>query len=164
MADEDGHGCGSIGRWLAVLCAAAGVGIAFLMLRAMGVPKFVVPLNPPPKEIIIGLIALFVAAGLLGKKAGMYLCGKSHDWALNVVVGIGVAFGSIAIAVLTGTFVGVVGEARQIFSSVDFNPLNALLGFFIPLGIVLFFGGVPAAFLGVFYGLLVRNRLRKLNL
>lgn len=164
MLDEDGHGCGSIGRWLSVMCAAAGVGIAFLMLRAMDVPKFVVPLNPPPKELIIGLIALFVAAALLGKKAGMYLCGKSHDWALNVVVGIGVAFGSIAIAVLTGTFVGVVSEAPQIFTSVDFHPLKALIGFFIPLGIVLFFGGIPAAFLGVFYGLLVRNRLRKLNL
>ena len=164
MLDEDGHGCGSIGRWLAVLCAAAGVGIAFLMLRAMGVPKFVVPLNPPPKEIIIGLIALFVAAALLGKKAGMYLCGKSHNWALNIVVGIGVAFGSIAIAVVTGTFVGFIGEAPQILSSPDFHPLNVLMGFLILLGIVLFFGGIPAAFLGVFYGLLVRNRLRKLNL
>ena len=164
MLDEDGHGCGSIGQWVAIVCAAAGVGIAFLMLRAMGVPKFVVPLNPPPKELIIGLIALFIGAALLGKKAGMYLCGKSQAWALNVVVGIGVAFGSIAIAVLTGTFVGVVSEAPRLFGSVDFNPLNALLGFFIPLGIVLFFGGIPAAFLGVLYGLVVRNRLRKLNL
>jgi hypothetical protein len=163
MLNEDGHGCGSIGRGIAVLCAAVGVVTALVMVWVMGVPKFVIPLNPPPKEIIVGLIALFIAAAWLGNKAGIYLCGKGHDWASNVVVGIGVAFGSIAIAVLTGTFVGVVSEARQIFSSVDFNPLNALLGFFFPLGMVLFFGGVPAAFLGVVYGFLVRNRLRKLN-
>ena len=36
MLDEDGHGCGRIGSWVAVLCAAAGVVTAFVMLRAMG--------------------------------------------------------------------------------------------------------------------------------
>lgn len=163
MLNEDGHGCGSIGRGTAVLCAALGVVTALVMVCAMDLPSFIIPLNPPPKEIIVGLVALFIAAAWLGKKAGFYLCRKDYDWPLNVVVGLGVAFGSIALAVTTGTFVGVLGEARELISSVDFNPLNILLGFFFPLLLVLFFGGIPAAFLGVFYGFLVRSRLRRLN-
>ncbi|HKY28317.1 MAG TPA: hypothetical protein VJM12_10265 [Pyrinomonadaceae bacterium] len=163
MLNEDGHGCGSIGRWIAFLFAALGVVAAIVMVRALRIPQFVVPLNAPTKEMIVGLIALFVAASWLGKKAGTYLCDKTHDTAMNVLVGLGVAFGSISISVMTGTFLGVVSEAPQIFSSVDFNPLYALLGFFIPLLIVLFFGAIPAILLGVLYGFLIRNRLRKLN-
>jgi len=163
MLDEDDHGCGSIGRWIALVCAALGVVAAIVMVRAIGIPKFVVPLNAPTKEMIVGLIALFIAAAWLGKKAGMYLCDKSHDTAMNVVVGLGVAFGSISISVMTGTLVGMVSELPRISGSVNFNPLYVLLGFFIPLFFVLLFGAIPAILLGVLYGFLVRNRLRNLN-
>lgn len=163
MLDEDGHRCGSIGRWIAVVCAALGVVAALVMVVALDFPSFLVPLNPPPKEIIVGLIALFIAASWLGKKAGMYLCDKTHDTAMNVVVGLAVAFGSISISVMTGTLVGMVSELPRISGSVNFNPLYVLLGFFIPLFFVLLFGAIPAILLGVLYGFLVRNRLRNLN-
>ena len=163
MPDEEGHGCGNIGRWIAFLCAALGVVAAIVMVRAIGIPSFIVPLNPPTKEMIVGLIALFIAAAWLGKKAGMYLCDKSHDTAMNVLVGLGVAFGSISISVMTGTLFSFVSMAGEIFGSVNFNPLYVLLGFFIPLFIVLLFGAIPAILLGILYGFLVRNRLRDLN-
>ena len=163
MLDEDGHGCGSIGRWIALVCAALGVVAAIVMVRAIDIPKFIVPLNAPTKEMIVGLIALFIAAAWLGNKAGKYLCDKSHDTAMNVLVGLGVAFGSISISVMTGTFVGIVSEVPRISGSVNFNPLYVLLGSFIPLFFVLLFGAIPAILLGVLYGFLVRNRLRNLN-
>ena len=145
------------------MCAALGVVIAFVIVLAMDLPEFILPVYPPSKEIIVGLVALFIAAAWLGTKAGWYLCRKEHDRALNVVVGLGVAFGSIAVAVMTGTLLGVVSEADEIFGSTAITPAGVLLGMFFPLLIVLLFGGIPAAFLGVLYGFVVRNCLRKLN-
>ena len=163
MLDEDGHGCGSIGRWIAVVCAALGVVAAIVIVRAIGIPSFIVPLNSPTKEMIVGVIALFIAAAWLGNKAGMYLCDKSHDTAMNVLVGLGVAFGSISISVMTGTLFGVVSAAGEIFRSTTITPVGIFLGLFFPLLIVLLFGAIPAILLGVLYGFLVRSRLRNLN-
>ena len=162
MLNDEEHGCGSIGRWVAVLCAGLGVGAAVLMLLALGISKFILPF-PFPKEILVGLVILFIAAASLGKKAGIYLCDKTNATGRNVLVGIGVAFGSIAAAVLAGTFVGFLGEADHILRAENFSVVNFVIGFFIPLLLVLWFGGIPATLLGVFYGFMVRNRLRKLN-
>jgi len=73
MLNDEEHGCGSIGRSVAVLCAAVGVGAAVLMVLAMGISRFILPF-PFPKEIVVGLVVLFIAAAILGKKAGIYLC------------------------------------------------------------------------------------------
>ncbi len=162
MLNDEEHGCGSIGRSVAVLCAALGVGAAVLMLLALGISRFILPF-PFPKEIVVGLVILFIAAAILGKKAGIYLCDKTSATGRNVLVGMGVAFGSIAVAVLAGTFVGFLAEADHILRAENFSVVNFALGFFIPLLLVLWFGGIPAILLGVFYGFMVRNRLRKLN-
>jgi hypothetical protein len=162
MLNDEEHGCGSIGRWVAVLCAGVGAVAAFLMLQAFGIGKFIFSTGFP-KEIAVGLVVLFITAAVLGKKAGIYLCDKTSATGRNVLVGLGVAFGSIAVAVLAGTLVGFLGEADHILRAENFSVVNAVLGFFIPLLLVLWFGGIPAILLGVFYGFMVRNRLRKLN-
>ena len=162
MLNDEEHGCGSIGRWVAVLCAGLGVGTAVLMLQVMGIGKFIFS-NTFPKEIAVGLVVLFVAAATLGKKAGTYLCNKTHSTGRNVLAGLGVAFGSIAIAVLAGTLAGFLGEADAILRAPDFSAVNFVIGFFFPLLLVLWFGGIHAILLGVIYGFTVRNRLRKLN-
>lgn len=163
MLHEDEHGCGNVGKWVGVLFAALGVGAAFLIVRFLNLGWVV--FSPPflPKEVLVGLVALFIAAAVLGKKAGLYLCGKDYDVPKNVLVGLGVAFGSITTAVLAGTLIAVVSDAGELIRSPDFNPLNLVLGFFLTLLLVLWFAGLPAIFLGVVYGFVVRNRLRELN-
>lgn len=162
MLNDHDHGCGSVGRWISVLCAALGVVTAILMIRAMNIGWYV-PGYPIPKEIAVGLVVLFIAAAFLGEKAGVRLCGRSHDVPLNVLVGQGVAFGSIAIAVMAGTLVGVVSAAGEILSSPGFTPIGVVLLLFGPLFLVLMFGGIPAVLLGLLYGFVVRNRLRDLD-
>jgi hypothetical protein len=162
MLDYHEHGCGSVGKWIGVLCAALGVVTAYVMVRAMNIGWDLFPSNPP-KEILVGLVVLFLAAAYLGEKSGRRLCGKDHDLPLNVVVGLGVAFGSITIAVMSGTMVGVVSNAGEWLSSPDYNPLYLVPGFFFLLFFILLFGGLPALILGVLYGFLVRSRLRNLN-
>ena len=162
MLNDEEHGCGSIGRSVGVLCAGLGAGAAFVMLQAMNIGRFIFS-SGFPKEIAVGLVVLFIAAAILGKKAGIYLCDKTHATWRNVLVGVGVAFGSIAAAVLAGTLVAFLGEADYILRAENFSVVNAAFGFFIPLLLVLWFGGIPAILLGILYGFLVRSRLRKLN-
>ena len=90
MLNDEEHGCGSIGRSVALLCAGLGVGAAVLMLLALGISKFFILPFPFPKEILVGLVVLFIAAASLGKKAGIYLCDKTRSTGRNVLVGIGV--------------------------------------------------------------------------
>lgn len=162
MLDDEEHGCGAIGRWVALLCAGLGAAAAFLMLVVFGIEKILFA-DGFPKEIAVGLVALFIASAVLGKNAGVYLCDKTSRTGLNVLVGIGVAFGSIAIAVFAGAFVGFLAEADSILRAESFSPVNFVYGFFILLFLVLWFGGIPAILLGVFYGFMVQHRLRKLN-
>lgn len=159
MTDHDRHGCGRVGSWIGVLCAALGVLSAYAMVRALDI-GWIVGIPKLPLELILGLVALFVAAALLGRKAGVFLCKRQNDLAMNVVVGIGVAFGSIAIAVWTGTLVGLISEIPSLQPP---DPVGILLVIFGPLLIICFYGGIPAALLGVLYGFLVRRQLRKLG-
>jgi hypothetical protein len=161
MLDYHDHGCRSVGKWIAVLCAALGVAIAFIMMGGLktNLASFSFSL---PKELAVGLVVLFLAAVFLGERAGVFLCGRSNDLATHVLVGQGVAFGSITMAVLSGTLVAFISEG-YLLSGPEANPLTHVFGFFLPLLLVLMFGGIPAVLLGVLYGLLVRNRLRKLD-
>src|SRR5687768_842148 len=161
MLHDDDHRCGSIGRWVALLCAALGVITAYIVVLGLKLSWIVFP-SAFPKEILVGLVVLFIAAAVLGKKAGIYLCNKTHATGRNVLVGVGVAFGSIAAAVLVGAFVGYFGE-MDLLRRGEFTVSGLVLAPFILLFFVLWFGGIPAILLGVFYGFLVRNRLRKLK-
>jgi len=162
MLDYHDHGCGRIGRWIGVLCAALGVATAYLMIQLMNLGWYI-PVSHLPKEITFGLVVLFLTSAFLGERGGMRLCGKSDDVSLNVLVGQGVAFGSITIAVMSATLIGIVSAAGTLVGGPGFTPLGLVFALFIPLLLVLLVGALPAVGLGVLYGLLVRNRLRKLN-
>jgi len=153
------HGCGSVGKWIGMLCAALGIGTAFLMVRVMNGGWFI-GLDP---SITVGLVVEIFAAAYLGEKAGRYLCSKGNPLGRGMLVGLGVAFGSIAIAVYSGTIAGFVGHPSEFFGNPHIGPLNVVSVLFFPLFLVLLFGGIPAAVLGVVYGALVNIRLQKLN-
>lgn len=159
MNGHEFHGCGSVGKWLGMLFGALGVGAAFLMVYWMNA-GWVIGVDPP---IAVGLVVEIFAAAYLGEKAGRYLCRKGNTLGRAMLVGLGVAFGSITIAVYAGTIAGVVGHAREYFGNQHIEPINVLGLLFYPLFLVLLFGGMPAAILGVFYGSLLNARLQKLN-
>ena len=153
------HGCGSVGKWLGMLFGALGVGTAFLMVFWMNAGWFI-GLDP---AIAVGLVVEVFAAAFLGGKAGRYLCRKGNPLGRAMVVGVGVAFGSIAIAVYAGTIAGCVGHASEWLGNPNIDWGNAVAILFFPLLIVLLYGGMPAAALGIFYGSLLNVRLQKLD-
>jgi len=163
MTDHDVHGCGRAGAWMGVLCAGVGVLIAGLMVRALGV-GWVIGLPALPIELVIGLIALFVAATHFGKKAGVFLCQRGNRLSTNVLFGIALAFGSIAIAVWTGTIVGILHELlKRDFPGVGTMFVGLLFGWLFFLVVIVLYGGIPAALLGAVYGFLLRKRLWNLR-
>ena len=160
MFDDNDHGCGRIGRWIGVFCAALGLATASLMWTGMG-GTWYISFSTLPPELIAGFVALFVGSAYLGTKAGVFLCEKRHALSMCMVTGIGVALGSIAIAVWTGMIVGIVRDFGQFFGR-NFTVLSLVLAVFAPLGLILLFGGIPAMLLGVLYGILVRRGVRRL--
>jgi hypothetical protein len=159
MEGHEDHGCGTIGQWIGTLCAVLGIGTAFLIVLVLDA-GWVVGLDPP---IIVGLVVEIFAAAYLGRRAGTYLCGEGNPLGRGMLVGLGVAFGSIAIAVYSGTIAGFVGHASEWIGNPHINRWNAVPALFFPLFLVLLFGGAPAVVLGVVYGTLVHVRLQKLN-
>ena len=163
MTDHDIHGCGSAGSAVAVLCAGLGVATAVGMLKALNLTWYV-GIFPPSNEVGAGVIVLFVTAVYLGMKEGMFLCEKRDGLALHVLVGNGVAFGSIAIAVFAGTLVHFVREWNRIVNAPGgFTVWHLIAGAIGNLLLILLFGGIPAILLGVLYGFLVRSGLRMLE-
>ena len=137
-----------------LICAGLGVVVAALILIIMGAWWFVGGFNP---HLAVGVATLFVGSGFWGKKAGVYLCRRGNNTGLNISIGIALAFGSIAIAVLAGALGYVfVHDAN------DIVEVTEIPGIFLgSLIIVLLFGAIPAAVLGVVYGLLVGMQLDK---
>ena len=163
MTDHDIHGCGRAGAWIGVLCAALGVLIAGVMVWAMGIGRFV-GLPGLPIELVVGLIGLFVAAGCFGKKAGVFVCKRGNGLSTNVLIGIALAFGSIAIAVWTGTIALAVKELiNGHVPHIAALLVAVLVGWLFILLVFLIYGGIPAALLGVVYGFLLRHRLWQLR-
>ena len=160
MFEDEDHGCGRIGRWIGLLCAGLGLATAVLMWTGLGL-TWHIGFSNLPLELIVGFVALFVGAGYLGTKAGVFLCERRHALSMCMVAGIGVALGSIAIAVWTSTFLGILRNAHEFFGR-NFTVLSLVLAVFGPLGLVLLFGGIPAMLLGVLYGFLVKRGLRRL--
>ena len=159
MEGHEFHGCGSVGKWLGMLFGALGIGTALLIVRLMD-GGWLIGVDPP---IAVGLVVEVFAAAYLGERAGRYLCRNGNSLGRAMLVGLGVAFGSITIAVYAGTIAACVGHMRQFFGNSDIGVLNVLSVLFFPLFLVLLFGGIPAAVLGVVYGTLVHVRLQKLN-
>lgn len=154
MTDHDIHGCGRAGSAIGVLCAFLGMVCAFMIFFGLiqgTLPRDVVP------TIVVAAISVLVWAGFWGKKAGVFLCEKGNQSSTNIWIGIALAFGSIASAILTGALVG------PLFSGNIVGVPNALALSLI-IGIyAAFWGGIPATILGVLYGVLMTGQLRALN-
>jgi len=159
MKNHEDHGCGTIGKWMGALFGALGVGTAFLMVYVMGI-GWAIGFDAP---IRVGLVVEIFAAAYLGEKGGRYLCRKGNRFGRSVLVGLGVAFGSITIAVYAGTIAGFVGYASEWMGNPDINRWNAVYALFFPLLLILLYGGLPATVLGVIYGFLLNSRLQKLD-
>ncbi|HEX2268558.1 MAG TPA: hypothetical protein VHH35_03445 [Pyrinomonadaceae bacterium] len=110
-------------------------------------------------SMIFGVLTLFLASGYFGTKAGVYLCWRENKIGLNVLIGLALAFGSNAISALAGSIFFIFVHDRS--AIIELKDLMGIL--FTPLFTILIFGGLPAAFFGVMYGLLVGMRLEKLD-
>ncbi len=158
MNDHTDHECWNIGGRNGVLCAFLGAVIAL----APWIPSFVSHANPElvlNVPIAASLLALFMTAGFFGTRAGMYLCKQGNDTRTNVVIGIALAFGSIAVSVWAGMISFILGRPSQIFTNPD---MVMLMLFFAFLG-ALFWGAIPAIGLGALYGFLVKRQLKRLH-
>ena len=138
---------------MGMLCAGLGALTAALILTIMGGWWFV----GVDAKLVVGVVTLFVASGLWGKKAGVYLCWRRNNTGINICIGIALAFSSIAIAVLAGSLCYVfVHDANVIIEVTDIPAI-----FLGSLVAVLIIGAIPAAVLGVVYGLLVGMQLER---
>ena len=159
MQSHELHTCGKIGRKNSILCATLGVLAAFLLLIPLGAIGIAVNGDITFKLILfISLGALYLAASFLGTMAGRFLCKRSNQM-LNVIVGVGLALGCLAISVLTDSLSVVV--VNIISGSPDSNDLVTYL--VVPFVVVLVYGAVPAVVLGVLYGVLVGTNLAKVR-
>jgi len=108
--------------------------------------------------LFISLGSLYLTALSLGKIAGRILC-KTSTLLPCVFIGVGLALGSLAISVLTGSLT--LMAVNIISGSPDSNDLVTYL--LVPLFVVLIYGGGPAALLGILYGVLVRKQLAQMH-
>ena len=139
---------------MGVLCAFFGAVIAGMIMLALGfMDASNIPRLTPP--IVVGLVALFVGAGFFGMKAGNFLCEKRNNTAMNVLIGIALAYGSIAMAVGAGSLWAI------LISGVEAGNVAFILYFIVIFTAAL--GAIPATLLGVLYGFLMRNELRKVR-
>ena len=159
MQDLELHRCVEIGRKNSLICATLGVVAACLLLIPLGATGIALTSNSSFKLILlISLGALFLAASSLGKMGGRFLC-KTRSLILSVIIGVGVALGSLAISVLSGSLSVVVGN--MIIGSADSTDLVTYL--VVPLLVMLIYGGVPSIALGILYCVLVRKQLARIR-
>lgn len=154
MDNHDPFECQIIGIRTALLCAVLGVLVAYLWLSPLGIQTLLNLLTWNAGGLA-GIVVLFWAAAGLGKLAGSFLCERRNDLAMHILVGIGVAFGSIVVAVLAGSVILLLFDSSHRVSIIDCL-------FFLLM--MLLFGGIPAACLGALYGFLVRKQIAKLAL
>lgn len=159
MQSHDLHTCEKIGRNKSILCATLGVVAAFLLLIPLGAIGLAINGDSTFNLILFtSLAALYLAASSLGKVAGRFLCKTSEPMPI-VLVGVGLALSCLVISVLTGSFsLVLVGIIRGASDSTDLVTYVI-----VPLVGVLLWGGVPAAGLGVLYGVLVRKQLARIR-
>jgi hypothetical protein len=157
MANYPNHGCGRIGRRIGLLCAGLGLLTAYLMLKLIGFWN--APMFGLNAAMVFGVLVLFVVSGFFGTKAGVYLCWQGNRTGLNISIGLLLALGSIVIPVWAGcVFYIFFHDPNQI---IEVKQIPAIL--ISPLLVILIFGGIPAAVLGVVYGLLTGMQLDKLD-
>lgn len=137
------------------MCAALGVLLIVLIFGPLGLIDLIK--NSESGFILalgLALLSLFVSAALLGRVAGRVICSGENQMHINLAVGFVLALSTIGISVFVGTTSGVLIS--------DGNESTNLFTVFLGLMFwTLLFGGIPAAGLGVLYGVLVGKQLSK---
>lgn len=155
--------CARIGRKIALWCALP----AALVLLGIVVSKFVdVFLEPQERQNLdtgllywgillpVLLIALYLPVAFLGHMAGRLIYHKMLGVAGSAFIGICLALSCLLSVVMMWIIYNVIYAAVT-----DSTILGAVLMFTSIAGLaILLFGSVPAIFLGVLYGILVRKR------
>jgi hypothetical protein len=154
--------CARVGMRWSVVFAALGVLAAFLLLVLLKIQALIT--EPAPESllgIVVGLAILCLSAVLLGRLAGRIVCLSGNNIVVNLVIGIVLALVCLITSAVAGCAVGVFLVISKQPSFVRSTPLEdiALLSL-----LILFYGGAPAALLGLLYGVLVKVTLdRKLK-
>lgn len=155
MDNHESHACGRIGSRNGILCAALGVLVIGLIFRPSGLVDLIKDAEPGfTLALGLALLSLFVSAALLGRVAGRVICSGDNQMHVNLAVGIALALTTIVISVLIGTTSGVLMSG----GNESTNLPTVFLGLMFW---TLLFGGIPAAGLGVLYGVLVGKQLSK---
>lgn len=102
-------------------------------------------------SIIVILVPFYASAAFLGKAAGENICRERRDLGGAILLGIGVALGSLVVAALAV-------ELAVLLAKIFYSQREAH-GFLLLM--ILMFGTLPAILLGVLNGILMRWRLAK---
>jgi hypothetical protein len=147
--------CAGVGTRVTLVCAALGALAALaLMSTVPGRSEDVrAALRTGWPMIAGGLTALFLTAGILGREVGRNISRRKRGYAGAMLMGVGVALFSLALAALVGGTIGFILER-----SVGWDGVGVI---YVAGAIVTFYGFLPAALLGALYGAVLRWRLTK---
>jgi hypothetical protein len=151
-------------RWK-LLFAALGVLAAYLLLVLLGVQVLAIGTGPEfLSGLVVGLATLCLSAGLLGRLAGRIVYRSGNNLLVNLFIGVALALGCLILTAIAGTSVGVLMVYFKQPAFARSNPLKDVAGLSL---LILFYGTVPAALLGLLYGVLVKvtldQKLRRLS-
>jgi hypothetical protein len=148
-------------RW-SLLFAALGVLAAYLLLVLLGAQALAIGTAPEYLSgLAVGLATLCLSAGLFGRLAGRIVYRSGNNVLVNLFIGVGLALGCLILTTIAGTLVGVLMVVSKQPTFARSNPLKDVAGLSL---LILFYGTVPAALLGLGYGALVKVTLdRKLK-
>ena len=160
MENKQEHECARVGMMVGLLCAS----IAAIVPAIMMLGEFVESLPggrfahsgvkwPILVGSIVTLLALYLVAALLGRKAGKYICREGHGSTEAILAGIGVALSCLVVGGAVAALCIAVGDASSARVGRDISILL----------LIWLFGALPAILLGVLYGVLVRWRLTKIR-
>lgn len=108
-------------------------------------------------HLLIGALGIVSMSYLFGRKAGLKILVDEEN---NFLVGIIYGF----IVLTTGTIIGcTVGFLQEVFE--DYTSIgNALIDYYFkPLGLVLVFGAVPVAIVGIWFGIRIDKEGKKMK-
>ena len=154
MYDHSAHNCGKIGQRTALLCAAIGFVLVLLMIGGPVVAGGGNMLQVLP-FLLLPMLAIWLTADYLGFEAGQFLCECGTETSTYVLTGIILAIVSVAAGSLAFSFSLILRDIAIVLQ----DALMLLSIIITPLILILGFGAIPAALLGILYGVVVKKRL-----
>jgi len=148
--------CANIGMRMSVLCATLAIigPLGFTIPYAKDFQRYSTKDN---LITVVGIVviagAFYTAAAYLGKVAGKIICRKQLKFGGSILVGIGLAISCLVFAAVIIDLTILI--AKLLSGQREAPGILAL--------VIIVFGAVPAAFLGVVFGGLVRWRLARVR-